>query len=648
MNGILGMTELTLETELTSRQREFLGLVKTSADSLLALLNDILDFSKIEAGKFELEDIPFRVRDTVGDTLSTLALRAHHKGLELACHIRPDVPDRLVGDPVRLQQILVNLAGNAIKFTDHGEVVVHVALEAQTEDDVYLHLTVTDTGVGIAPEKQQIIFNAFEQADTSTTRKHGGTGLGLAISSELARMMGGRIWVESEVGVGSTFHVSTRFGRQPETDTPVIADIADVQDLRVLVVDDNATNRHILHELLTNWRMKPTVADGAATALTAVKQADAAGRPFALVLSDVNMPEVDGFTLAERIKEDPRHAQLPILMLTSADRPGDVDRCLALGLAGHLIKPVKQSALLEAILRAMGKCAPREERPRSVTHLPIRSSRRPLRILLAEDNDINQTMAINLLEKWGHRIVVASNGREALEALDRQSFDVVLMDVQMPEMDGFKATAAIRARERGNGAHVAIIAMTAHALKGDRERCLAAGMDGYVSKPIKSSELQSLLDRLVPATALPQPETSSETSKTSEVSRTSEVLVGAPSAPTNGDVLDMTALLDYVDHDKELLRKIVGRFLVNGPNLLAKVQDAVARGDSQALEFSAHSLKGAAGNFFAEAVREAALRLETLAHEGNLDAAPAALDALSKELDRLKGALRDLQEAQQS
>jgi PAS domain S-box-containing protein len=621
MNGILGMTELTLETELTPRQREFLGLVKTSADSLLALLNDILDFSKIEAGKFELEDIPFRVRDVVGDTLSTLALRAHHKGLELACHIRSDVPDGLVGDQVRLQQILVNLAGNAIKFTDRGEVVVHVALEAQTEDAVYLHLSVTDTGIGIPREKQRVIFNAFEQADTSTTRKHGGTGLGLAISSELARMMGGRIWVESEVGIGSTFHVTMRFGRQQGLEPPAVADLADLQDLPVLVVDDNATNRHILHELLTNWRMKPTVADGAAVALTILTQAHAAGKPFALVLSDVNMPDIDGFTLAQRIKEDPHHAQMPILMLTSADRPGDVDRCLALGLAGHLIKPVKQSTLLEAILRAMGKRVPHEQRDRSVKHLPIRPSRRPLQILLAEDNDINQTMAINLLEKWGHRIVVASNGREALEALEKQRFDVVLMDVQMPEMDGFKATAAIRAKEKDNGARLPIIAMTAHALKGDRERCLAAGMDGYVSKPIKSSELQAILDRLVPATALPVPE------------------------PANGAVLDKAALLDYVDHDRELLVKIVKRFRVNSPTLLAKVEEAVARGDSQALEFSAHTLKGAVGNFFAEAAREAALRLETLGHDGNLQAAPEALGALSKELDRLNGALRDLEEA---
>ncbi len=626
MNGILGMTELALDTELTPRQREYLRMVKTSADSLLDLLNDILDFSKIEAGKIELEHVEFRLRDAVGDTLSTLALRAHHKRLELACHILPDVPDVLVGDPGRLRQVLVNLVGNAIKFTEQGEVVVRVAQEALTHDAVYLHVTVRDTGIGIPKEKQRVIFNAFEQADTSTTRKHGGTGLGLAISSELARMMGGRIWVESEPGRGSTFHVTARFEVCDECEEPPPADLNALNALHVLVVDDNDTNRLILQEILSGWRMRTEIASGAAAAWQALERAHAAGDPFALMLSDVNMPDTDGFQLAERARSDPRFAALKTVLLTSADRTGDVERCRALGLAGHLIKPVRQSALLEAILRAFGK------RPASPDLLPTeprastRPAERPLRILLAEDNDINQVMAINLLQKWGHQVTIANNGREALDRLAPGRFDVVLMDVQMPEMDGFKATAAVRAREAAGEVFTAcgrlpIIAMTAHAMKGDRERCLAAGMDGYVSKPIRSDELFAALSAHDCRPAAP-------------------AVNGA--APAAEPVLDKTALLDYVDGNEDLLRRIVGRFLEKCPEMLAGVRDAVARQDGPALEFGAHTLKGAVGNFFAKAAWNAALRLETLGHEGKLDAAEQAVAALEAELERLRPALAAL------
>ncbi len=622
MNGILGMTELTLDTQLAPRQREFLGMVKTSADNLLALLNDILDFSKIEAGKFELENIDFRLRDTVGETLSILALRAHGKGLELACHIRPEVPDALIGDAVRLRQIIVNLVGNALKFTERGEVVVRVSEEASTDDAVYLRFSVTDTGIGIAKDKQQMIFNVFEQADSSTTRKHGGTGLGLAISSELARMMGGRIWVESEVGKGSTFHVTARLGLQKEVDHTPPPELAELEGLRVLVVDDNATNRFILREILTNWHMTPTLADGAEPAFAALEQAQAAATPIALMISDVNMPETDGFALAERLKSDSRFASLPVILLTSADRFGDVERTRALGLAGHLIKPVRHSALLNTILQSFGKrIGEGDDSGPGRTRQGARH-RRSLRVLLAEDNEINQTMAINLLEKWGHRVVVANNGREAVAATEDDSFDLVLMDLQMPEMDGMKATTAIRSREanHGNGNHVPIIAMTAHALKGDRERCLAAGMDGYVSKPIQPQDLNREMDSVLPLS----------------------LAAASHSNQFPREVFDHAALMKYVDGDHELLDKIIAQFVDTSPKLLAKVRDAIDHNDAPALEFSAHTLKGAVGNFFAGPARAAALRLEEFGASGKLAEARQRLDDLGKEIERLRDALASL------
>jgi signal transduction histidine kinase/CheY-like chemotaxis protein len=639
MNGIIGMTELALDTDLNAQQRDFLGMVKTSADSLLTLLNDILDFSKIEAGKFVLEEIPFHLRDHLGDTLGTLAVRAHQKGPELVYYVHPDVPDALVGDPVRLRQILVNLVGNAIKFTERGEVVVRVSPAPPSEDKatrrqgdkgagdatVCLAFEVRDTGIGIAPEKQQAIFNAFEQADSSTTRKHGGTGLGLAIASRLTQLMGGRMWVESAVGQGSTFHFTARFQTQSTAPAPVLVDLSDLHGLRVLVVDDNATNRNILKEILTNWRMRPIVADGAGGALAALHEADVRQEPIALVLSDVHMPETDGFQLAERIRSDPGHAHLPIILLTSADRPGDADRCRAMGLAGHLVKPVRQSALLDAILRAFGKQARNGTGPLPAAPKDTRKARWPLTILLAEDNEINQLMAINLLEKWGHRVVVANSGREALAALEQQSFDLVLMDVQMPEMDGFKATAAIRAGEQTTGRHLPIVAMTAHAIKGDRERCLAAGMDDYLSKPIQSAELFAILERFTgPAPTEPHP----------------AVEANGHAAPV--EVFDRAALLNYVESDRELLTRILERFRDKRPQLLAKVQEAIAQADGPALEFSAHKLKGVVGNFFAKPAWDAAFRLETLGHEGRLQEASRAYAVLEREIERLRLALEAL------
>jgi PAS domain S-box-containing protein len=499
MNGIIGMTELTLDTPLSAEQREYLEMVKTSADALLGLLNDILDFSKIEAGKLDLDLIEFKLRDSLDDTLKVLALRAHQKGLELACHVHPEVPDGLLGDPSRLRQIVINLIGNAIKFTERGEVIVQVKLAAQGEEAVKLHFAVTDTGIGIPLEKQRKIFEAFSQADSSTTRRYGGTGLGLAISAQLVELMGGRIWVESTLGQGSTFHFTADFGCRPvPTAKPVLTPGVSPQGLPVLVVDDNATNRRILTEMCTNWRMRPSAADSGPQALVSLERAKTAGDPFALVLLDSDMPEMDGFALAGQIKQTPELAGATIMMLTSARQPGDAARCRELGIAAYLTKPIKQSELLDTILTILSAQPPDQLQPQQAIPHSADERRSGLQILLAEDNPVNQRLALRLLEKQGHTITVANNGLEALMALEQHPFDLVLMDVQMPELDGFAATAAIREKERKTGAHIPIIAMTAHAMKGDRERCLAAGMDSYVAKPIQAQELKAAIESWAP------------------------------------------------------------------------------------------------------------------------------------------------------
>jgi PAS domain S-box-containing protein len=500
MNGILGMTELALQTDLTSEQREYLQMVKSSADALVAVINDILDFSRIEARKLHLDAIVFALRDGLADTLRSLAVRAQEKGIELACHVAPEVPDALVGDPLRLRQIIVNLVGNAVKFTEDGEVVLRVeplARSASKETDkVGLHFSVRDTGIGIPADKQQVIFEAFAQADGSTTRKYGGTGLGLAISTQLVAMMGGRIWVESNPGKGSTFHFTANFGlAQGVAQRPARAPLSSLNGLPVLVVDDNLTNRRILEEMLGAWGMRPRLAAGGREALAALAEAAVAGEPYTLVLLDGHMPGMDGFDLAERLQQTPSLGPARVLMLTSAGQPMDVQRCRQLGIGAYLMKPVKQSELLDTILSALGATLERTETAAKISETP--EGGRHLHVLLAEDNAVNQRLAVRLLEKQGHSVVVASTGREALKALKREPFDVVLMDVQMPEMDGFEATAAIREHE-AIGRHQPIIGLTAHAMKGDRERCLAAGMDDYVCKPIHPQELYDAIARLFP------------------------------------------------------------------------------------------------------------------------------------------------------
>ena len=499
LNGIMGMTDLALETELSREQREYLETVKTSSDSLLTVINDILDFSKIEAGKIDLEVADFDVRDSLETTLKTLAVRADEKGLELLCEVAPEVPEVVRGDVTRLKQVVLNLVGNAIKFTNQGEVAVRVQVEAEDGRDLVLRFTVSDTGIGIAEDKREKIFDPFAQADTSTTRKYGGTGLGLTISVRLVRMMGGKIWVESEEGRGSHFHFTVRVGAADRKEIKVgsAAPPQILRGVRVLVVDDNGTNRRILEGMLKRWEMRPVSAKGGEEALAQLVAARKAGDAFGLIVTDMHMPKMDGFALVERIRRRPELSAATIMMLTSAGHRGDAERCQKLGVSAYLLKPIRQSELREAIARVLG-AREQEGKIPLITRFSLGDARDgsdSLRVLVAEDNPVNQRLIVRLLEKRGHRVVLADNGRQALAALEKESFDLVLMDVQMPEMDGFEATSAIRMREKSIGSHQTIIALTAHAMKGDREECLARGMDGYLTKPIRPQELDEVLAR---------------------------------------------------------------------------------------------------------------------------------------------------------
>jgi PAS domain S-box-containing protein len=496
MNGILGMTELVLDTDLTAEQRENLGLVRFSAESLLSIINDILDFSKIEAGKLEMEAIPFDLRESLGETMKALSIRAHQKGLELVYEVQPDVPDQLIGDPGRIRQVLINLVGNSIKFTEKGEVFLQVSEESSEAKSTRLHFSIKDTGVGIAKEKQKTIFDAFSQADGSMARKYGGTGLGLTICARLVNMMGGAIWVESELGQGSTFHFTIRLAL-PDA-SPLRAKSPQVErlrDLPVLIIDDNFTNRKVLQGMVTRWGMKPTVVQDGQTAMQALHVASSNGQPFPLVLLDGRMPGMDGFMLAELIKKDPNSAGAAILMLTSAGQLGDGARCRELGISGYLVKPIRPGELLHAICEVLHLSS--QESAPLVTRHTLREDGNRSRVLLVEDNLVNQRLAVRLLEKRGYVVSVAGDGRQALAALEKEVFEIILMDVQMPEMDGFEATSIIREREVASGRHVPIIAMTAHALKSDEERCLASGMDAYIAKPIRTNELFATIERML-------------------------------------------------------------------------------------------------------------------------------------------------------
>jgi PAS domain S-box-containing protein len=516
MNGIIGMTELALDTQITPLQKEYMESVMISAESLLTLINDILDFSKIEAGKLDIESIDFDLRDSIESTLQTLALRASDKGLELISHIFPDVPDALVGDPMRIRQIILNLVNNAIKFTDAGEVILRIEKDSMNKSEVVLRCSVSDTGIGIPEEKQKLIFDSFAQADGSMTRQYGGTGLGLAITSKLIQMMNGRIWAESslkekscqEGGPGSVFHFFIELGVQKEPSKKSAIAKIDLKGIPVLIVDDNATNRRVLQEMVTNWGMKPTAVESGALALELLEKTQAARPVYSLILLDANMPCMDGFELAEKIRASDRYDQATIMMLTSSNRQGDVERCKQIGISDYLVKPVKQSDLLGNIRHTLGRWEKGEgervidfkKQKMGKQHFSGSEdsiSQSQIKILLAEDNPINQKLAEALIKKRGWHVVSVADGKEALGAYRQEIFDIILMDVQMPRMDGIKATAEIRKIEAEEGTHIPIVAMTAHAMRGDKEKCLNAGMDGYVSKPMKASELYKALEQFL-------------------------------------------------------------------------------------------------------------------------------------------------------
>jgi two-component system sensor histidine kinase/response regulator len=622
MNAVIGVTELLLGTELSALQREYLGIVKDSAESLLALINDILDFSKIEAGKLELDCTPFQIREVLGDTMKGLALRASGKEVEVACHIHPSVPETLTGDALRLRQIVSNLVGNAIKFTHRGEVVLDVAEEASSADSICLHFIVRDTGIGIPSEKLRAIFDAFSQADASTTRRFGGSGLGLAISSRLVSLMEGRLWVESAVGRGSNFHFTAQFLRATNAVTVSTATTEALVGLRVLVVDDNETNQLILREMLASWEMEPTTVSNAETALRELYRAQESGQPHQVVLTDVHMPGIDGFQLTQRIKEVPDLGGTVILMLTSGDGPGDIDRCRSVGGSAHLLKPVKQSELFDAIIASLGIVQQVERFSNDA--LPDPAEMRPLRILLAEDSYPNQRLAVGLLSKWGHQITVVNNGREAVAALDGGSFDLVLMDVQMPEMDGYQATAVIREREGRTRGHIPIVAMTAHAMKGDREECLAAGMDGYVAKPIRRGELQQVLKEVL----------DDESTTISAAHRK------VPDGAAILSPLNWEHALATTEGDSDLLKQVLTSFIEESPLLLDQMHQALRDADPRALRRAAHTLKGGLQILGHTRARELAECLEEPEKCDQSDASRQMVEALREELNAILSEMR--------
>ncbi len=655
MNAILGMTDLALDTPLTDEQRGYLTIVNTSANALLSVINDLLDFSKIEAGKLELDNSSFSLRTVLNETLRALALRAHKKGLELVCDISPDVPDMMLGDAGRLRQVLLNLVGNAIKFTEQGEVVIRVKSEvrnpqsetnaeskaenpkrgpADLREPIMLHFAVADTGIGISPEKQGRIFEAFEQADNSTTRRYGGTGLGLSIASRLVRLMGGAIAVESTPGEGSTFHFTSRFGRDGAAPNVSAAPAPiNLRGLRVLVVDDNATNRLILAQWLRGWQTEPTtVADGL-TGLNAMWRSVAIGRPFSVVLLDGRMPGIDGMTLAAEIAQNPELRASRIILLSSEDQPGSRAHHRDMGIAAVALKPIQQEDLLETVYRVLSGQTDRETRRQADQEATEREAdtslspcvpvsrfvQRSLRILLAEDNDLNQQVVQHFLARQGHTVEVAGDGRQALAAADQGGFDLLLLDVHMPEVDGFEVIAALRERERTNGKRLPVIALTARSMKGDRERCLVAGMDDYLSKPVRREALFAAIER---------------------------VLAGRPSAeapataPADG-VLDAAALLTACDSDAALLAQMIAVFHAGAASHLNNVAAAVTSGSSPALCEAAHKLRGLLAAFSTRAA-DVAQHLELAAAEGRLDGAAEQYATLAALIEELNPELADL------
>jgi signal transduction histidine kinase/CheY-like chemotaxis protein len=639
MNGVIGMSDLALDTDLTAEQREYITLVRSSADSLLTIINDILDLSKIEAGKLELDRRSFNLLDCVEDTLRALSLRAQQKGLELVCDIPADVPQAVVGDPGRLRQIIVNLVGNAIKFTEQGEVVLRVETEGRDAGDLSLHLSITDTGIGIPHDKQQAIFEAFTQADGSTTREYGGTGLGLAISARLVTAMGGKIWVDSEPGKGSTFHFTVNLAvEEQKPEIPAFPGSDQLQGVSVLIADDNATVRRVIGETLLSWGITPSEATFADGAIDELQRARDAGKPFAVALLDADMPPEDGFSLLDKMEGRFEVPKGTVMMLSATAGSAEVAKYQERGATACLTKPAKRSELIEAIMSALGRDA--ASSPSAAGTAPedtdaCHDAPRRLRVLVAEDNPINQRLAARLLEQRGHATVVANNGEEALAALETGHFDAVLMDLHMPAMGGLDATAAIRAKEKRTGEHIPVIALTANAMKGVREWCLQAGMDGYIAKPIERQKLYDIIENLAAdaprGRAVPAP-----------VAHEAQPAPppDAQSKPA-ADVIDWDELLERTGGDRSLVQEMAATFHETSGDLLLEVHNAADRNDAEALATTVHVLKGVLANLSAHPGFDAAVALEKLARKGDLSSAPEACRRLEQEVDRLQVALID-------
>jgi len=653
MNGILGMTELALRAALDPTVRDYLDTAHESAHTLLELLNDILDFSRIEAGRLELGQGAFSLRSTLEQMFKTLAPRAYEKGVELIWDVPSQVPDRLVGDALRLRQVLTNLIGNATKFTHHGEIVVRVedvgsqiadcrlpeGIGSETSNPkseiCNLKFSVSDTGIGMSPQEQQRIFTPFVQADATTTRRYGGTGLGLSITKSLVEMMGGRLWVESQAGQGSTFHFTVRLMLESGAECPPDADRVPPEQLRgvsVLVVDDNATNRRILEATLLGWGMRPELAKSAPAALAKLHEAASAGAPYPLFLIDAMLPETDGFTLVEWIRENPKFTGAAILMLSPVDHQVVHDRAAQLDIAAYLEKPVTQRELLRVIANALGIGA-RDGASTPLSHDPIlpEKAARSLRILLAEDNPANQKVALHFLGQRGHAVEIAENGIEAIEMVGQKDFDVVLMDVQMSEMDGFQATSAIRALPESRKARLPIVAMTAHALKGDRERCLAAGMDDYLSKPIDAEELIAMVERLANQAAGSRPD---QAPQPADAASPTDV---ARSVGPSG-VFSLEEALSRCG-EYRVFEKMVEYFFDEADPLLGRMRTALRSGNAVEMGNAAHRLKGTACYLGAPDTIQASQRVEQAGMFGNLPGADGMIEQLGQELDRLKTTL---------
>jgi PAS domain S-box-containing protein len=625
LNAIIGLVELLLESSLSREQREDLKVVQSAAYALLSVINDILDFSKIEAGKLELERSPFNLRDFLGEALKILAVKAHEKKLELAYRVAPDVPDRLIGDHHRFRQVLLNLIGNALKFTDSGEIIVFAQCKSLDGNRLMLHVAVRDTGVGIATGKQALIFEAFRQADGSTTRKYGGTGLGLAVSAQLVNLMGGQIGVKSVLGKGSLFHFTIAFDVVAKgVDIPEMPEEITLSGLRILVVDDNATNLKILCEMLSSWKMIPQPAASAAAGASLLGKADKRGVGFNLALIDSDLSDSDALTLVRQIKDRAGDATRIVVMLTTTTAKA-TDRFTELGVAAMVTKPVRPSDLLDAIINALSMVPMPVEKRIDGNGCGRGRALPSLTILVAEDTPFNQKYIRRLLDNWHCRATIVDNGRLAIDALSTQKFDLVLMDVQMPQMDGLTATARIRDQEKKTGRHVPIIAMTAHAMRGDRERCLEAGMDDYVSKPISSSTLLEAICRVVPASDR-DPETTE---------------AAAPSA-ADDDAGEMAALLEAFNHDGEFFKDVAEMFIADYPPMVETVEKAIADEDGALLSRTAHALKGMARNFQIDGAADAARQLEMLADQDQFETAGHLFTRMVEELAGFERRLKQM------